>query len=94
MNQQPLSNNQASNYLNQIKEIRIEEKETRQSSDLFQINSTKLKKIPTATTFSTLCHGRGYRRTMRRPCLTNNGGRITTLRHRHYCHSTGIHCPP
>jgi hypothetical protein len=33
MNQQPLANNQASNYLNQRKKIRCEEKETRQLSD-------------------------------------------------------------
>jgi hypothetical protein len=39
----------------------------------------KIQKIPTAITLSKFCHRRGYRRTMRRPCLTSNGSRITTL---------------
>jgi hypothetical protein len=79
MNQQPLANNQALDYLNQRKEIQHEEKETRQSSDPHLNKFKKIQKIPTATTVSKFRHRCGYRRTMRGPRLPNNGSRITTL---------------
>jgi hypothetical protein len=39
----------------------------------------KIQKIPTATTLSKFRRRCGYRRMMRRPRLTSNGSRITTL---------------
>jgi hypothetical protein len=67
------------NYLNQTKEIRREEKETKQSSGPHLNNFKKNSKTTNSNNLSKFRRRRGYCHTIRWPCLTSNGSRITTL---------------